>query len=93
MKRAVTVGLALATLTAAAAPGLPGDACLQVAADLERAEQARKAAVDKGDNAWKAVLPFVVVALKASSKAAVDEADRQLAALRRQAEAGGCDAR
>lgn len=93
MKPLVAIALALLAPWASAAPATPGDACLRITADIERAEQARKAAVEKGDNAWKTILPFAVIARKASSKAAVDDADKQLAALRRQAEAEGCDAR
>jgi hypothetical protein len=87
--------LTLALLAPLAAWGAPstqsGDACLRIATDIERAEKARKEAVEKGDNAWKTVLPFAVIARKASSKAAVDEADKQLAALRQQAAAEGCN--
>jgi hypothetical protein len=36
---------------------------------------------------------FVVIARKAGSKSAVDAADRQLAALREQAAAEGCEVR
>lgn len=93
MKRLTTLALALIAPWAWAAPAAPSDACLRIAADLEQVQQARQQAVQKGDNAWKTVLPFAIIARKASSKAAVDEADRQLAALRRQAEAEGCDAR
>ena len=90
MKRLTTLCLALAAPWASAAPAAPSDACLRIAADLEQVQQARQQAVEKGDNAWKTVLPFAVIARKAKSKAAVDEADQQLAALRRQAETEGC---
>lgn len=84
----------LAAVPAAGAlPAMPSEACQRLAADIERAGSARKEAVDKGDSAWKTVLPFLVIARKAGSKAAVDEADRQLAALRQQADREGCDAR
>lgn len=66
------------------------DPCRRIAAEREHVQEARRQAVEKGDEAWKTVLPFIVVARKASSRAAVDEADRQLAALRRQAETEGC---
>jgi hypothetical protein len=79
---------------AIAAPATPSETCLRIATELERTRQARQEAVDKGDTAWKAVLPFVVIARKTSSKAAIDEADQRLAALHRQADAEGCsDAR
>jgi hypothetical protein len=51
----------------------------------ERTEQARRAAQDDSDNAWKAVVPFVVLARKASAKAALEDAGKQLAALKAQA--------
>jgi hypothetical protein len=96
VKRLAWLGLALLGLSAAAEPDTvdpptpPSEACTRITAEIERAGQARKQAAEKGDNAWKTVLPFAVIARKASSKAAVAEADKQLGALRRQFEAEGC---
>ena len=69
---------------------LPASACAQLAAEAERAEGARRAAVEEGENAWKAIVPFVVLARKASSKAAVEGADRKLADLKAQSQRQGC---
>ncbi len=69
---------------------LPVSDCLQLAAEVDRTDEARRAAVDEGDKAWKAIVPFVVLARKASSKAAVDEADRKLAELKAQSARQGC---
>lgn len=59
--------------------------CKALEARIERTEQARRAAQDDSDNAWKAVVPFVVLARKASAKAALEDAGKQLAALKAQA--------
>jgi hypothetical protein len=91
MKRLTALGMALIAPCAFAAPAAPSDACMRIAADQAQVQQARQHALEKRDSAWKAVLPFAVIARKVSSKAAVEEADRQVAALRRAAEAEGCD--
>jgi hypothetical protein len=90
---ATLAGLALLTALAWTMPAASSEACPRIAADAERAEKARKEAIEMGATAWKVVVPFAVLARKASSKAAADEADKQLAALRQQAAAEGCDAR
>lgn len=74
-----------AALPALAQPNAPAAIdCGTLPARLERAEQARRAAQDDSDNAWKAVVPFAVLARKASAKAALDEADRKLTELKAQ---------
>jgi hypothetical protein len=92
VNRAVATALALLPLCAAATPVTTPEACVRLGAEIERAEQARQAAVEKGDTAWKTVLPFAVVARKVSAKAAADEAAKQIAELRQQAQREGCDA-
>jgi hypothetical protein len=92
VKPLAAIALALLAPACLATPATPSEACLRIAADLERAQAARKEALDKGDTAWKTVLPFAVIARKASSKAAADEADKRIAALRRQADTESCDA-
>jgi len=57
--------------------------------EIARTEQARRAAAEQSGNAWKAVVPVVVLAQKASGTAALHEADRKLAALKVQA--GRCE--
>lgn len=93
---AAALALALSALSAPAclaAPATPSDACLRIAADLERFDKMRKDATLRNDNAWKAIVPFAVIARKTGSKADIEEADKQLLALRHKAAAEGCDAR
>lgn len=71
---------------------LPVSDCMQLAAEIDRTDEARRNAVEEGDKAWKAIVPFVVLARKASSKAAADEADRKLADLKAQSLRQGCTA-
>ena len=75
-------------------PGQSGAAagreCDRLEAEIARTEQARSVAAEQGANAWKAVVPVAVLAQKASSSAAVHDADRKLAALK--SEARGCNA-
>ena len=46
----------------------------------------RRQAVEDSGNAWKAVVPFVVLARKAGARSALDEADKRLAELRSQSQ-------
>ena len=71
-----------------AMPSMP--TCAQLEEQLARAEEARRAADEKGQNAWKAVVPFAVAARYASGKAAANEAEDTIAALREQAALRGC---
>jgi hypothetical protein len=95
VKGPAAVALALSALSAPAmaAPTTQSEACLRIAADLERFDKMRKDAVERNDNAWKAIVPFAVLARKTGSKADIEEADKQLLALRREATVEGCDAR
>lgn len=87
MKRAaILCAVAALALPALATPSAPVADCEQMQAEVARVEQARRKAADDADNAWKAVVPFVVLARKASAKSAVDEADKRLAALKPQVE-------
>jgi len=69
---------------------VPAPECAQLHDEIARTEQARRAAAEQSGNAWKAVVPVVVLAQKASGTAAVHEAERKLAALKVQA--GRCQA-
>jgi hypothetical protein len=93
MKPFVAAGLALVVPVCLASPATPSEACLRIAADREAVEKARNDAVERNDNAWRAIVPFAILARKASSKADIEEADKQRVALRRKATAEGCDAR
>jgi len=64
--------------------------CAQLDEQLARAEEARRAADEKGQNAWKAVVPFAVAARYASGKAAANEAEEAITGLRSQAALRGC---
>jgi hypothetical protein len=76
-----------------AALALPAWAdCTALDAEIARVEQARRAAIEQNDNAWKAVVPFVVLARKASAKSALEDADKRLAELKAQAQAQRCAA-
>jgi hypothetical protein len=77
------VSLALPLLASANAPPA---GCEQVHAEIARAEQARRKASEDADNAWKAVVPFVVLARKAGAKSALEDADKRLAELKPQAQ-------
>jgi len=68
---------------------VPAPECAQLHDEIARTEQARRAAAEQSGNAWKAVVPVVVLAQKASGTAALHEADRKLAALKVQA--GRCE--
>jgi uncharacterized MAPEG superfamily protein len=87
MKRAAILGAVVFTLAlpALATPAAPVADCEQLQAEIARVEQARRKAADDSDNAWKAVVPFVVLARKASAKGAVGDADKRLAELKAQA--------
>lgn len=96
MKLPAAVLLALSALSAPvclAAPATQSEACLRIAADVERFDKMRKDAVERNDNAWKAIVPFAILARKTGSKADIEEADKQLLGLRHKAAAEGCDAR
>jgi len=71
-----------------AMPSTPS--CAQLEEHLARAEEARRAADERGQNAWKAVVPFLVAARYASGKAASNEAEEAIAGLRSQAALRGC---
>jgi hypothetical protein len=89
--RWITAALcALPALPPLAAEPAPAAACMQIEAEIARSQEARRAAVEQSDTAWKAVVPFVVLARKASAKSALDEAEKKLAAL--QAQAAQCEA-
>ncbi|WP_280155504.1 hypothetical protein [Piscinibacter sp. XHJ-5] len=93
------LALIVATLAAGCASG-PGPAgrppapapadCSAVATEIARVEEARRAAAEKHEGAWKAVIPFAVAARYASGKAAAGEADRQLSELHAESHRQGC---
>lgn len=76
-----------ANSTSAAAPA-PN--CRQIEADIAKAESDKRAALKKEQNAWKAVVPFVVVAQYVSGKSAADSAGKQLDKLQAEFALQGC---
>lgn len=64
--------------------------CNQLRGEIARAEDEKRAAREKQEDAWKVVIPFAVVAQYVSGKTAVEEADRRLAELGGQSKRAGC---
>jgi hypothetical protein len=60
----------------------PAADCLAIDSEIARAAEARRVAIERSANAWKAVIPVAVLARKASARSALEEADRKLAALK-----------
>lgn len=93
------LGLVLALAGCASAPSpaalessvADGPDCRQLASAIARTESARRAAVDKQADAWKAVVPFAVAARYANGKADAAEAGMRLDHLRTAAAQQGCD--
>ena len=79
-----------ASLPDAMPAGAAATSCEAIDAETVRATEARRAAAEKEQGAWKAVVPFAVAARYASGKAAGDEAGRQLAALQVRSGQQGC---
>jgi hypothetical protein len=88
----ITAGCASQPATVAALPQPAAD-CRQLGADIAGTESARHEAAEKQQNAWKAVVPFVVAARFAEGKSAVAEADQRLAELQGRFEQQGCTGR
>ena len=64
--------------------------CAQLDADIAQTDEALRTAKAKGQDAWKAVVPFAVAARYASGQAAANDAAQQLDALRAEAARLGC---
>jgi len=69
---------------------VPAVECARLRDEIARTERSRSAAAEQSADAWKAVVPVVVLAQKASGTAAVREADQKLVALK--VEARRCEA-
>ncbi|MFT3953785.1 MAG: hypothetical protein QM722_05135 [Piscinibacter sp.] len=72
-----------------AADAAPGD-CAALQADVRNAEQAVAEAQEQKQNAWKAVVPFAVVARQAQARSTGAQAERQLERLRGAQRRQGC---
>jgi hypothetical protein len=64
--------------------------CHQLSAEIAVAEAEKHAALEKEKGAWKAVVPFVVVARYADGKLAANKSDKQLDKLRAEFTRQGC---
>jgi hypothetical protein len=69
----------------------PAADCNQLGADIARAEDAKRAAMEKEKNARKPIVPFVAAVHYISSKSAAAETDRQIKELRAYFTRQGCD--
>jgi hypothetical protein len=64
--------------------------CDRLHAEVAIAEQTKRAAVQKQDTAWKAVIPFAVIAQHSSATAKVADADKRLNDLNAELTRQGC---
>jgi hypothetical protein len=97
MTRTWTSLLALSALTAACATATPTEEvqvasldCTALHSELARNAEAQRAAAQKQQDAWKAVVPFAVMARYGQGKAAAAESEQRLAELQAQAARQGC---
>jgi hypothetical protein len=92
-----TTSIALAALLAACAqaPSAP-DAqtaaldCAAIEAQIHTAAQQQRAAAQQQHDAWKAVVPFAVMARYGQGKAAANQSQQRLDSLQQQAALRGC---
>jgi hypothetical protein len=64
--------------------------CRQLASELASAHEKKRAAVEKGESAWKAVIPIAVAARYASGKKEAAEAGDHVQRLEAEAARQGC---
>ena len=67
-----------------------GASCVQLATQRTQAEQAKAAAVDKADTAWKAVLPPAMLMRHASAKNELADAEQRIAQIDAAMNSQGC---
>jgi len=70
---------------------LAGFDCAGIEAQLDTAAQQRRAAAQQRQDAWKAVVPFAVMARYGQAQAAADASQQRLDELHRQAALRGCE--
>jgi hypothetical protein len=89
---AVAAWLAACAQTPPATPALQVASldCASLASEIHAADEARRAAEQRRQDAWKVLVPFAVLARYGQADAAVDESGQRLAQLRRQADERGC---
>lgn len=64
--------------------------CSRLGADIAQTGEQRREAIEQGESAWKAVVPFAVLARKAKAKSVVEAADARLVELQAASERQGC---
>jgi hypothetical protein len=64
--------------------------CDALGREVRAAEDAQRAAAQQQQDAWKAVVPFAVMARYGKGKAAADESQQRLDALHQEAALRGC---
>lgn len=72
------------------ATSVAGFDCAALGRELRAAEEAQRAAAQQQQDAWKAVVPFAVMARYGKAKAAADESQQRLEALHQEAAVRGC---
>ena len=70
-----------------------GAYCEELAAGVTASEEARSAALEKQQSAWKAVFPVLVAARYATAQVELSDADQRGAELKREAAQRGCKER
>jgi hypothetical protein len=92
-----TMSIALAALLGACAqtPSAPDTQmaaldCEAIEAQIDAAARQQRAAAQRQHDAWKAVVPFAVVARYGQGRAAASESQQRLDALQQQAALRGC---
>ena len=69
-----------------------GYECSRLRTEIAGAESAKRAAAEKQQNAWKAVIPFAVLAQHSSATSKVAGADKRLNDLNAELTRRGCPA-
>jgi outer membrane murein-binding lipoprotein Lpp len=64
--------------------------CSQLSEAIANAEEARRAAEERKQQAWKVVIPIVVIARYAHAKSSIDQADKDLDQLHAEFEPQRC---
>lgn len=79
------------TLSTAPAETAPTTAdCRQLITQIAQTEGEKRAARVKEKEAWKAIVPFAVMARYTNGKSAAEKADQKLEALRAESQLRGC---
>src|SRR5689334_7220348 len=81
MMRTAMASAALLVWAAWTSGATPPSDCSEIDAETARVVEARQVAVEQGQNAWRAVVPLVVLARQARAQSALEDADKQLARL------------